>query len=463
MPAILTEAQAMAISANGNPFTLEYTADGHAIKSTCFTNYCDIMEKDAYLSGKIRQNLLDGRPEVEGFFWDAERHPIRDTDMYQIRRFIDRLYEINNEKNIRQAVAVTAGNHAYHPIREYLQGLTWDGTSRLQDLFPRYLGAERSGYTTAVTRLLFSGAIQRIFNPGVKFDYCIILQDTKQGTGKSTLCRAIALNDEWFTDSVGDLSDSKKAFESIRGKWIVELGELIAVRKTKDVEAIKAFISRQQDIYRDPYGIYPEAYKRQAVFIGTTNKPQFLPEDRTGNRRFIPLKCNGDQQEIHPMENEEETREYVRQCYAEVMASGAYTMVLPVEYLETLQNAQEEATPEDTWIGMIQQFLDDSPELTIVCTRLIWHALFAGDQEREPKRYELNDIADIMELHVSGWKRYAGKHGNNRKAKYKFEVYGAQNAWVRIGATDRKKVASVASAEGEEGFTPIDKYESIPF
>ena len=90
------------------------------------------------------------------------------------------------------------------------------------------------------------------------------------------------------------------------------------------------------------------------------------------------------------MENEEETREYVRQCYAEVMASGAYTMVLPVEYLETLQNAQEEATPEDTWIGMIQQFLDDSPELTIVCTRLIWHALFAGDQEREPKRYELN-------------------------------------------------------------------------
>ena len=392
--------------------------------------------------------MLDGRPEVTGFYWDSRGHPIRDADIYHLRRFCDARYFLGNETNIRQAVAVVALNNAYHPVRNLLKSLKWDGVHRLADLFPRFLGAERSDYTTAVTRLLFSGAIQRAFRPGIKFDYCIILADTKQGTGKSTLCRALALNDDWFADSVANMADTKKAFESIRGKWIVEIGELMAVKKTKDVEAVKAFISRQADVYRDPYGIYPEDYLRQCVFIGTTNKPQFLPEDKTGNRRFIPLICHGGRQEVHPMEDFEATKEYARQCYAEALALGINELTLDRKYQEELDAMQEQATPDDTRVGMIQAWLDNCGK-DFVCSRMIWDKVFAGQYERQPQSYELRDIADIMNLEIEGWSQYV-KDGKIRKKK--IDGYGPQRAWIKVA----DKIA-------DRDFQGCEDCETIPF
>ena len=457
---ILTEEQAIGVSfAGAKSLSLERNQDGTISKSR-FVNYCEVLEGDAYLSGRLRMNLLDGRVEATGFFWNAEKHPVRDDDIANMRRFLDGVFELNNEKNIRQAVWIAAGKNAYHPVREMLKSLQWDGVSRIPDLFPRFLGAERSDYTTAVTKLLLSGAIQRIYRPGVKFDYCIILADTQQGTGKSTLCRALALDDEWFTDQVGDLSDNKKAFESIRGKWIVELGELLAVRKTKDVEAIKAFITRQSDFYRNPYGIYPEDYKRQCVFIGTTNKPQFLPEDRTGNRRFIPLRCNGSRQEVHPMQDFEATREYIRQCYAEIIASGVYDLTLDRKYQEELEAIQEQSTPDDTRVGMIQALLDRTNE-QYVCARMIWDRVFSGKNEKPPQSYDLRDIADIMNLQIVGWKPYKGKSGAVKDAKYSFEGYGRQRAWMKLTETrpeGRPDTRPDTRPEGiySDGFTDFD-------
>lgn len=145
--------------------------------------------------------------------------------------------------------------------------------------------------------------------------------------------------------------------------------------------------------------------------------------------------CNGDKAEIHPLANEEETRAFIRQCYAEALTIGkeeGFPLVLNAGLSEELLRIQEMATPEDTWIGMIQEYLDNT-DLSMVCTRLIWDTVFAGDNDREPKRYELNDIAEIMELHIDGWERYKGKDGTNERAKYKFKVYGTQNAWQRTG------------------------------
>lgn len=464
--------------------------DGGVSKSS-FTNYVLAVGGDAYLDRRIRFNEFDGRITFTGFYWDTKPHPARDADLANLRYFVDRRYNLNNKANMLEAVTKIACDHPFHPVREFLSRLEWDGVPRISELLPRYLGAEKSDYTTAVTKLLLFGAIQRVMNPGCKFDYCIVLQDKTQGTGKSTLCRLLALNDEWYTDSIGNLGDNKGVFELMRGKWIIELGEMLAVRRASDVETIKAFITRQSQDYRQPYGVFAETHPRQCIFIGTSNKPQFLPEDKTGNRRFLPVMCDGKKNAVvHPLKDETETRAFVTQCYAEALVIGSqegFPLVLDARFNDELLRIQETATPEDTWVGMIQSYLDET-DLTIVCTRLIWDSVFAGDNDREPKRFELNDIAEIMELHIDGWERYKGRDGSNSRAKYKFKVYGTQNAWQKIGGKRKKrfsseiqhngvvssqeeKVASgvatmvaskVASAEND-GFEQIEESENLPF
>ena len=411
--------------------------------------------------------MFDGRQMVEGFYWDAEQHPIRDNDMANLRYFVDCRYMINNEKNLKGAILKVACDNPYHPVRDFLNRLKWDGVERIHELLPRYLGAERSDYTTAVTQLLFNGAIQRVFNPGCKFDYCIILADTKQGTGKSTMCRFLALTDEWYTDSIGSISDSKSTFELMRGKWIVELGELLLVRKASDVETVKAFITRQTQDYREPYGIFAENHPRQSIFIGTTNKPQFLPEDKTGNRRFLPIICDGvNNAEHHPLDDEAETRSYIRQCYAEAMYKGrenGFPLVLDKKFIEELQQIQTTATPEDTRVGMIQEWLDKHAG-EFVCSRMIWDNVFGPKDDdysnHQPQKYELHDISDIMNLKIDGWEKYRSDSGCEKK---KFPKYGSQRAWRRVAEDDPKPVAEPVAELYADGFKPVDDDYVLPF
>ena len=412
-----------------------------------FSNYAEIVRKDHLLRGKLSFDTLSGRPVISGVPWDLDAHPVRDHDLHHIREYISINYGIQNNEDVRQAVEMVAESRPYNPVEKVLQSLTWDGKPRIRDLFPRFLGAERSPYTEAVTLTLLHGAIRRALEPGVKFDLCVILADSKQGTGKSTICRFLALRDEFFCDSLGDLADTERAFETIRGRWICELGELLATRRTKDIEATKAYLSRQYDTYRAKYHTFAETYPRRCVFIGTTNNVAYLPGDRTGNRRFIPLPCDGNRQEVHPLEDEAATREYIRQCYAEALERGhrdGWQLVIPREFAEDLERRQEDATPDDTRIPIIQQWLDsaivDGEPIKAVCTRMIWDCVFHG----EPKQQDLRDIAEIMSLKISGWERYHGKDGRSKSGRIKFSgdlilegytlhlsKYGAQKAWIR--------------------------------
>lgn len=437
----LTEGQALEVS-RANPLDLEITKQGKVANT--FGNYCEIVSQDAYLKDKLKMNALDGRVVVSGAFWDMAAHPIRDVDLFQIRKYVGNVYGVSNAENIRQAIELTASEHMIHPIKDILSGLRWDGVSRIPELFPRYLGADRSEYTTAVTTLLLHGAVQRVFNPGVKFDLCIILSDKMQGSGKSSLCRFLAIKDEWFCDALGDMGDTKKAYEAIRGHWICELGEMLATRRSKDVESIKAYLSRTADDYRQPYGTYTERRPRQCVFIGTSNKPQFLPDDKTGNRRFIPLRCDGRKAIVHPMENEQETRDYILQCYAEAMELGrreGWALTLDRKFDAELTRIREESTPEDPRIGIIQEYLDNTKK-DIVCSYLIFDEVLNPDN-RIPTTYELQAISDIMNLSIRGWERYRGKDGRGTSGKYRFKeiraagrynsprAIGSQLAWRR--------------------------------
>lgn len=434
---------------------LSSTKDGK-VQASDFSNYCVIFRRDPYLRGRIRFNLLDGRPEGFGFFWNTEPHPINDNDLYHLRLYVTEVYGIGNEKNIRQAVELSAWDYNYNPVKTMLESLKWDGVDRIHDLFPKYLGAEKSDYVSAVTDLIIAGAIQRIMNPGIKFDYCAILADSRQGTGKSTVCRLLAIKPEWFTDSISDLSDPKRAFESIRGKWVIELSELLAVRRAKDIESTKAFVTRQADSYRDPYGIYAQDRKRMCIFIGTTNSPRFLPEDKTGNRRFLPIICDGTKAECHPMKDEAETAEYIRLCYAEAMAKGLdrAPLVLDAKYDNTLNSIRENATPEDVRVGEIQNYLNNlPPETDSVCTKMIWDGLYAGEFDHQPRQQDLRDIADIMTLKITGWEQNKGNGKDPHPKKY-FKDYGAQRAWVRKDGSGLRGLEFFEMDDGEK--SPFD-------
>ncbi len=174
---------------------------------------------------------------------------------------------------------------SYHPVRDYLQGLVWDGRGRLSTWPVRYLGAMDSEYVRAIGPRFLIGACARVMQPGCKLDTMVILEG-KQGLGKSTAVRV--LFDPWYTDA--DLDPGNKDTSAIiRGHWGVEFGEMHGAKRS-EVTQLKAFLSRREDRQRDAYGRVPETHPRQSVFIGTTNSSDYLL-DQTGGRRFWPIAC----------------------------------------------------------------------------------------------------------------------------------------------------------------------------
>lgn len=184
-----------------------------------------------------------------------------------------------------EAVSVVAAENAWHPVRQYLDGLEWDGRGRLDFWLTAALGVEASSYSLKVGVRWLISAVARIMSPGCKADSVLILEGA-QGAGKSTALSVLGA--EWFMDSPFSLGD-KDAYQAIRGKWIVELGELDSFNKAESTKA-KQFFSAYIDTYRESYGRRTIDVPRQCVFAGTTNQDEYL-KDTTGNRRYWPVLC----------------------------------------------------------------------------------------------------------------------------------------------------------------------------
>jgi putative DNA primase/helicase len=184
-----------------------------------------------------------------------------------------------------QAVQTVATERRAHPIRQYLDTLTWDGTLRLNRWLSTYLGVEESNYSYAVGSRWMLSAVARIYRPGVKADCCLILEGP-QGIKKSTALRTLA--GEYFTDELASLG-SKDASLQIRGVWIVEISELDSLARS-EIASIKAYMSRTADWFRPPFGKRVIECPRQCVFAGTVNHTEYL-RDETGARRFWPVLC----------------------------------------------------------------------------------------------------------------------------------------------------------------------------
>ncbi len=216
--------------------------------------------------------------------WDETRTPPftwSDADDIRAADWLQH-HEIMVGKEIAaQAVQAVASKHAFHPIRDYLGMLEWDGIKRIDKWLPDYLGAESTPYVRAVGPRWLIGGVARVHEPGCKCDCCLILEGG-QGTLKSTAL--LALGTPWFTDELSDLG-SKDAALQLLGAWIIELPELDAMQRA-EVSRIKAFMSRSIDRYRPPYGRRVVAVPRQCIFAGTVNHETYF-KDETGARRFL--------------------------------------------------------------------------------------------------------------------------------------------------------------------------------
>ena len=388
-----------------------------------------ILQNDHVLANAIRLNLLSERIDiVKPVGWPRSGKALNDTDMKYILRRMEK-YGISSEKKIESAIRIVANENRYHPIRDYLNSLKWDGTERIAHVLHHFLGAAEDDYTCEAMKIFLLGAIKRVFQPGCKFETMLCLVGG-QGAGKSTFFRLLAVKDEWFSDDLRRLDDDN-VFRKLQGHWIIEMSEMIATANAKSIEEIKSFLSKQKETYKIPYETHPADRLRQCVFAGTTNRQDFLPRDRTGNRRFIPVPVDAELAEVHILDNEEESHTYIDQLWAEAMTiynSGDYKLTFSPAMQEALQICQKDFMQEDTQAGMIYAFLEDYTGDRVCSKQLYTEAL--GNLNL-PAEWETRAICEIMTAgiangEIKGWIAH--------KAAKRYPKYGVQKGWERVTA-----------------------------
>ena len=250
--------------------------------------------------------------------------------------------------HVIEAVSVVAHDHAFHPVREYLEKLEWDRVPRIETWLTDVLGVQASEYSAKVGKRWLISAVARVMRPGCKADSVMILEGG-QGAGKSTAMGV--LGGEWFMDTPFALGD-KDSFQAIRGKWIVELGELDSFNKAESTKA-KQFFSASTDTYRESYGRRTNDVPRQCVFVGTTNQEEYL-KDATGNRRYWPVFCN--------KVDLEQLREIRDQLWAEALFCFEAGDIWWVNKDESkmFAEAQDERFVVDEWEGPILAWMEES-------------------------------------------------------------------------------------------------------
>ena len=423
------------------------TKDGNGKYEKTINNAVVVLENDPLLKGRIVTDEFASCGMVLGRVpWDQreEKRRWKDVDDAGFYRYVEVFYGLTGREKLDNALMIVSAQNRINDVKQYLQGLTWDGVKRLDTLLSEYLGAEDTAYTRAVMRKSLCAAVGRAVTGGIKYDYMPIFTGP-QGIGKSTFLRS--LGKDWFSDSLTTF-EGKEAAELIQGTWINEIGELSAFTK-QETQVIKQFLSKTDDIYRAAYGRRTDKYPRRCVFFGTSNDSEFL-KDATGNRRFWPVDVG-----VHPAKKSVwnqlplETDQIWAEAY--LYWTMGEPLYLPKEIEELAKDQQEKHRESSGKEGIILDFLErkvpsnwDSLDLQKrrifwngnmkleegtelvsrekVCAAEIWVECF-GSELKYMKRSDSTEINNIL-LCLKGWERI--------KSTRRFGVYGQQRGFERV-------------------------------
>lgn len=395
---------------------------------------------------KLRKKARDGKPirQLTGPLWTVAHR-----EMKSGRRWIDAnthslraVYEAPRtqggyglkitDRDINAAIENVARKNTFHPVRDYLRELKWDGKPRIDSLFVDYVGAENTPYHRQAGRLVMVGAVARAMEPGCKFDFVAILEGG-QGIRKSTFINV--LGRDWYAELKCDLNDNKSVVENLQGGWIYELPELQGFSKA-ETTTLKAMLSTQIDRARVAYGRLVQEFPRQCIFLGSTNEEDYL-KDTTGGRRFWPIRCGTEPIDIDRL------RRNIDQMWAEAVAAydemrrGQPYGELPLDMRDKaaaseallIQDSRRPETPEEMLASEIARKLDE-PEHTDLdgattprnrtCIREVWIDLLGRDARELDSRLTANLVGKA--LRIAGWEQ-AGT--------MKHPKYGVPKAWRR--------------------------------
>lgn len=426
---------------------LVWDLDGKGNKQVTVNNFVNAFKSDPLLNGllaydMLKETIVFTRPSFTAK-GSKKGDLVNDTDISIIKGRIERMHGIYNDAKLNDAIEQVSSDNAFHPIKLYLESLTWDGVPRIDTFLVDYMGAEDNAYTREAFRKMLLAAVTRIYEPGRKFDTALVFY-SEQGVGKSTLIQRLSKG--WFNDSLTNLS-GKESYEAIQFAWLVELAELSALRKS-DVEAVKNFISKREDTYRGAYARRVKTHKRQCVFFGSTNDDEFL-KDATGNRRFFPVEVKRTRNTRLIFEPEFDA--IVDQLWAEAMEGYMLGEALTLsDEAEAIAGGTREEFTERTPIqGLIEEYLDRlfpaDYEDRFLAQRLDFLNGDLGEEGTETKnsfslielwtealgrRKDEYTVVKARELSnavkaLKGWKR-------DKQARQK--IYGPQVIYRRVGA-----------------------------
>ena len=376
---------------------------------------------------------------------------LNDASLADISRHIESRYgiRISVASMEERMLTIIQRLRAFHPVTEFINAETWDGTPRIDTLLIDYLGAEDTPLNRAMTRKWLVAAVARIYEPGRKFDHVLTLAGP-QGTGKSTLLATLA--GEWFSDTFSFSMDYRQQREAVRAKWIVEAAELSGLRKV-EVEAAKAFISSSEDSYRAAYARTVETHPRQCVLAATTNEEYFL-RSLTGDRRWwvVDVTGSGRVEKWLPV-----LKANLHQIWAEaycIYRDGEPLYLSADLEAEAWKIQQEHNVIEgsgilgelEEWINTPLPFNWDSMSRearhyffinginpTIPCNKIREMVCIAEVRNECPSKDIRNNTAQQIGKYLDllpGWERVRGE--NRKHQSRKLKVYGSQRVWRRI-------------------------------